>query len=155
MKKRAVSIVVTRFEGPVAECDKPLEVKGERVWERATGILRRIGNSGPKDMLGCFKCGFEITFEDGEQYEGRYDAKPGSESLSEHVRFHCEFYTGRAKAPWMGEKRYRRFLADVVKPEAKAAYEKFLTGYALGDDDTSEPEAPASSQEAWLESMGV
>lgn len=147
MKKRAVSITVTRFEGPIGECDIEHVVEGERVWERATAILRRWGNSGPKDMLGAYKCGFEIAFEDGEQYEGRFDAKPGCETLTEHVITHCVFHSGRAEAPWMGEKRYRAFLADVVKPEAQAAYAKFLDGYELQD-------VAVNAQEAWIAAMG-
>ena len=147
MKKRAVSIVVTRFEGPIGECDIGHVVEGERVWARATEILRRWGNSGPKDMLGCFKCGFEITFEDGEQYEGRYEAKRGGETLEAHVQNHCEFYSGRAKHPWMGEKRYREFLDAVVKPEARKTYGMFLDEYELQD-------VAQSSQEAWIEAMG-
>lgn len=146
-KTKAVKITVTRFEGRSAECDVPHSFEGEGVWTRATALLRKWGNSGPKDMLGAFKCGFEIVFADGETYEGRFDAKPGCETLAEHVRTHCEFHSGRAVNPWMGEVRYRAFLSDVVSPENQAAYGKVLDGYEIGDS--------TSVQAAWLDEMGA
>lgn len=149
MKKRAVSITVTRAEGPSAECGIGHVLEGEGIWARATSILSRWGNSGPPDMLGCFKCDVEITFEDGFTYDARYEAKPDGLSLERHVRNNCEFYSGRDPHPWMGEKRYRSLLKDLVKPEAAALYGKILDEYLLQDPPR------ASAQAEWLEAMGA
>jgi hypothetical protein len=145
--KRAVKIEFEQWEGRIDQLAKGT-FEGSGLWAKANALIAQIAARCPKDMLGCLKCGFTVTFDDGDTYEGRFEVKPfGSGTLEAHIKHHCEFHSGRATAPWMGEKRYRAFLEDVVKPEAQAAYAKILDEYELGDH-------VQNAQEAWLEAMG-
>lgn len=145
--KRAVKIEFEQWEGRIGRMLKG-SFEGPEVWTKVNGLIAQIAAQCPPDMLGCLKCGFMVTFEDGETYEGRFEVKPyGSGTLEQHIRTHCVFHSGRETKPWMGEKRYRAFLDDVVKPEAQAAYAKILDEYELG-------EHVQNSQESWLEAMG-
>ena len=52
-----------------------------KIWEDAEIALSRVN---PPD-LGYYKTDFEITWEDGEIYEGRYDIGSDFPTLKEHV----------------------------------------------------------------------
>ncbi|RCW41605.1 LPD25 domain-containing protein [Paenibacillus prosopidis] len=88
-------IVITRGEGPSAECGKPRLAK---TWEEANEILKRMALTAPKQ--GYDKTDFEILFTNGDIYNGRYDLTQEdriSGNLYEHVKGHCEFYGGICK----------------------------------------------------------
>lgn len=145
--KKAIEIEIEQAEGRVG-CEIHETVEGSGIWAKANAVLRRIAATAPASG-GYYKCDFIVTFDDGDTYQGRIDIKRfGNETLEGHIQHHCEFHSGQAKAPWMGEKRYRTFLKDVVKPEAQEAYAKVLAECELGD---REPNA----QERFIEEMGA
>ena len=147
--KKAVSIEIDRWEGTETQVGAQT-VTGLKVWQKANNVLFAIALTVEG---GYDKCGFTVTFDDGDTYEGRIDVYPcgegKNETLEEHIRLHCLFHTGQASAPWMGKKRYREFLKAVVKPAQHEALMAILETYKLGDDLEE-----VSAQEAWIKAMG-
>lgn len=145
--KKAVKIVVERWEGRITECGKE-EVEGADVWSRANAILLRWSRTAPSEGGGCHKCGFTVTYEDGETYEGRYELTRKWPSIQNHMREHVMFSAGLVTNPWMGEERYRAYLNEIVGEEKMADYKKFLSEYEMGPQ-------PKTPQVSYLEAMGV
>lgn len=148
---KAVSITIERWEGTIAECSRPYTLTGEDVWKQVNSMLHRWSHTAPKGGA-CDKTGFKVVYEDGHEYEGRYELR-GDElpNLQNHMRTYCAFHAGQYCPPHMTEKRYQAYLSDIVKPEARKAYQEMLEKYEIGP----QPKAPDSAQGAWLEAMGA
>lgn len=75
---KVVSITLTRAEGPIGECRKPVTVKS---WEDAQAVLSKWGVTAPTPGNGYDKVDFSVVFyhESGPQdpYNGRYDLTYG------------------------------------------------------------------------------
>jgi len=129
---RAKSIVLTRAEGPAAECDKPLKVSS---WTDADRVLRQWSETAPKDCRTYDKCDFVITYEDGETYEGRYDLKHWTceyPNLGKHVRNFVAFHAGQYKPAWMSEEQYREYLETPYFKKMRSEFGHFLESYEIG-----------------------
>ncbi len=150
MKVKAVKIEVERYEGRTHECVKA-EVNGPNVWEEANALLGRWSRTAPK-CGGYDKCGFKVTYEDGDTYEGRYDLV-GTEwpSLERHMRAHVGCYSGREKPSHLKEADYRRFLKPYEADGHCAKLAAFMDRYEIG----AEVSRDMSPHESFLLSMGV
>lgn len=145
---KAASITIERWEGTAAECSRPYTLTGEDLWKRANAMLLQMSRTAPKGGA-CDKTGFKVVYEDGHEYEGRYELRcDETPNLQNHMRTYCMFHAGRYCPPHLTEERYRRYLADIVKPEAKQAYETMLDSYEIGP-------SPKTEQELYLESIGA
>jgi len=74
-----------------------------------------------KPSLGYYKTDFTITFEDGEEYKGRYDIGSDYPTLSDHVINFCQIYGGIKKPSRMTDSQWEKF---------KKVYGKHLPYYA-------------------------
>lgn len=118
-KLRPVQITVTRVEGEAKECGKPQTVEAEPdegidLYERASWILSGWARTAPKNG-GYDKCDFEIVFEDGYLYKGRYNLyHPSVETvnLRNHVYYFQAFYAGLSRPPWMSDEQWDRAVQE-------------------------------------------
>ena len=125
-------IIIDRWEGPVEMCDME---KKFSTWEAANNWLQSQSHSFPKG--GCYdKHGFKVTWEDGEEYEGRLDCKHFTETdndlnLKQHIIDHCIWHAGKKVNPWCGKEKYEQMMADWerYKPGTKQSYIDFLNKY--------------------------
>lgn len=133
-KVKAVKITIDRAEGMHHEC-----IKTEHTtWAEAEQRILDIRSTAPADG-GYDKCDFKIEFEDGQTYEGRYDAQHTSITdevgLAGHVRSHLEFLSGDRCPAHMTKDEYDRAMAvrehriPGIREEAKT----FLANYSLED----------------------
>jgi hypothetical protein len=128
-------IAITRAEGLISECDKP---ETATTWPAANAILRRWSETAPKTG-GYDKCDFDVVFEDGQIYSGRYDLQHWSieaPDLAKHVRSFISYLSGEPPV-WLkrpGKERYlKNYYDTVAKDAAKVAEAKrWLTTYDLG-----------------------
>src|SRR5262252_3966568 len=85
-------ITITRAEGPTAECGTSTAT----TWPHANAILFRWSRTAPENG-GYDKCDFHIVFEDGTEYDGRYDLvhhRREHPDLARHVRSHVRYLSG-------------------------------------------------------------
>lgn len=128
------SITITRAEGPISECGKPRRVTS---WSQANSLLHKWSTSAPKNG-GYDKCDFEVIFEDGETYNGRYDLvhwEKESPSLQGHVSSFVSYLAGRPPV-WMKTERNKEILARyereiIAEAERTAGAKQFLERYDL------------------------
>lgn len=133
-KIRPVEIAVTRLEGRTDQCGKPRTVKdptGTRdLYLEASGILNGWGFDTRRG--GYDKCRFEITFEDGEKYVGRYDLYHPSEEfadLRKHVYEFQAYYAGIFRPAWMNDEQWEQAL--VMNEPYKQKALDFLAKYEV------------------------
>lgn len=146
----ATKIEIQRWEGLHEECEKTHTLTGENIWKQANELLSRMSRTAP--VGGSYdKTGFKVIYSDGNTYEGRLELH-GDETpnLQNHMRTYCQFHAGQYCPPHMTEKRYKTYLADIVRPEAKAAYEEMLAKYEIGPQPKMN-----NSHTSWLEQMGA
>lgn len=96
-----------------ASYDENIEFTGDNVFGQANDYLKRLARTLPEKHLGYYKTKFQIEWEDGSTYEGRYDLKRHDViygDLGMHVRQFLEFYSGRRKPEHMTEQEYRGLL---------------------------------------------
>ncbi len=122
-------IVITRVEGPIKLCDRPMEFKD---FNSASAWLASQSPTFPKDG-GYDKHDFTVEFEDGETYSGRLDCmhfscRNADLDVKRHIVSHCEWMSGRTAHPWCGEEEYRRMIAT-YEPATIKAYGDFLDKY--------------------------
>lgn len=121
------TIMITRGEGLIEECDKPEIVSSYRY---ASSVLARMAKTAP-DMGGYDKTDFTITFANGMKYDGRVDlqrAHTKGYDLQAHVYDHCLFLAGMRCPEHMNSIQYDRFLSD-VSPDMKRDAIEFLALY--------------------------
>ena len=125
------SIILTRAEGPAAECDKPQTVTN---WSEADKVLEQWSKTAPKDCKTYDKCDFIINYEDGETYKGRYDLKHWlcePPNLAWHVRDFVTFHAGKRKPSWMTDKQYEYISSQEHFLQMKPQFERFLENYEI------------------------
>jgi hypothetical protein len=116
---RPKRIVIVRAEGLAELCDKPQEC---RDWFDANVKLRLNSTTAPTGG-GYDKHDFTVTFEDGLEYEGRYDLKHWSverPDLAKHVRSFLRWCAFDGEA------------APRLKSEQVEAAKRFLQTYDVG-----------------------
>lgn len=109
-----MKITITRREGPVAECGKPVVVDS---WLGANSALGNIGRNAP-ETGGYDKTDFCIVFDNGDLYAGRVDVQRdhawGGYNLEGHVRTHLKYVASNHSG---------QFPAEVIA-EASAMLDK-------------------------------
>lgn len=105
-------IVITRGEGTLEGfVGIPMQAKS---WDEANKILLALSQTAPGyDTGGYDKTDFLITFEDGEQYKGRYDLKHYAvedPDLYKHVSDHLLIHAGDLKPKHISLDQYQAFL---------------------------------------------
>lgn len=105
-------------------------------FESADQFLRELARNAPGPGGGYYKTDFEIEFEDGETYSGRYDlTNHETVDLARHVRQFAKFYSGRLMASelpsHLTSEQYREIvLRNVTQRDGLI---RLLDGYRLGD----------------------
>lgn len=103
MKIQAKEIWLRRAEGRIDGC-RAISVVGDNLWQRANEILQRWGTTAPEKGEGYDKCDFKVTFDDGEEYEGRFDLQSSGRdtdgcNLSEHIVGFLKIFCGEILTP--------------------------------------------------------
>jgi hypothetical protein len=133
MKKIAVkSITINRAEGPSSLCRKTTHKDWVAAEKKIIDIRSTVKHNGYD------KCDFIVTFEDGETYEGRYDAMSLASSnygLAAHVNSWLSFNAGIRKPAHMNDKQYQECLARNEKMNPGFAKEclEFMAKYDIGN----------------------
>lgn len=122
------SVWLRRAEGRTHEC---ISVFLPSI-DAASKKLREWSRTIPAEITSYFKCDFTVTFEDGEQYHGRYDLKAfDSGDLAKHMIDFLVFSTGARCPAHMTQERYDAFIASAVTPEKREACVRYLATYEL------------------------
>jgi len=89
------------------------------------------------NSLGYLKTFFEVEFEDGEMYRGRYDIHHFTKEkadLRKHIIDFALCYSGRKKPDsFKTEEEYREYLNSYVEEDIQRYYSKLLDEYELSD----------------------
>lgn len=120
----ALSITITRAEGPASECGQPATTVAS--FAQADTLLSGWANSVRKGSSD--KCDFVIHWPDGGTYSGTYDLKHPSTapaSLAQHLIDIAEYMLGKFCPLHLSEADYRASL-KCVSPEAQSAYTEIL-----------------------------
>jgi hypothetical protein len=107
------SVTITRAEGFEEELITRA-FQGPRAWGLAATELRRWARTAPEG--GCYdKCDFEVLWEDGTSYRGRYDLQRGSDgNLGVQIRgFLAWVIEGRLGAEKAGAAQHLLDTADL------------------------------------------
>jgi hypothetical protein len=127
------TITITRAEGPTCECDRP---ETADTWAGANAILFRWSRTAP-ETGGYDKCDFKIVFEDGHEYDGRYDLmhfRREHPDLARHVRSFVRYLAGELPLWCVTEEdkaRVRRHQQS-LDAETREGAKGFLVEYDLG-----------------------
>lgn len=122
-------IILERAEGMPHEC-----VKKEFVsFFTANNQLELWGFTAPEKDNGYDKVDFEIQWEDGETYKGRFDLQKGGResdgsNLQGHVKGMADYYMGKSK--WAMESYGKEKYMELIKEHQEEARE-FLEKYEL------------------------
>lgn len=126
----------------ISYCEGPLS--NQRLYEGKTfatyrDVDRIINQLAPRDaeMLGYFKCGVVIVFDNDVTYEARLDLTQAHRSqhaiVLPHVISHCEVMSGRVTPPHYrdGTDRWTKVLEQLEdsNPDMRAKYAMFLDEY--------------------------
>lgn len=155
--KKAIKIEIERAEGRTEECIKvectareatttgyhgrrgirgyPVGTWATDVWTRANAILASWSHTAPRSG-GYDKCDFKVTYEDGEEYEGRYDlthmSVDGYPSLERHMGSFLGCISGRRKPAHMKTVDYERYLVPYRANGTSENAAKFMDEYEMG-----------------------
>lgn len=120
----ALSIRLERWEGLVDECCQP-ETVGS--FAEADAVLLRWSETAPEHG-GYNKCGFVITWPDGDTYTGRFDLvhhRRERPSLRDHISGQAEFWLGTGCPMHMGEEEYQQVISRATD-ETRAQWSAVL-----------------------------
>lgn len=121
------SIRITRLEGP--PCTE--SVTG---FPAANAVLRKWSEDAPK-RSGYDKCAFTLTYEDGVQYEGRYDLRHWqleAADLLGHVRGFVSTHAGLSRPMGLDDRQYEQFQRHNEEQGTQDRMLKFWREYDLG-----------------------
>lgn len=128
---RATKVVIDRAEGPTQMCVQRT-FEGAGCISGATSWLHTQSHTFPEHG-GYDKHDFQITFEDGEIYEGRLDCKrhtcqDNDLDVADHVRNHVTYLAGLHCPAHMTAEQY---AAAVKRHGQEAEAKRWLETYAL------------------------
>jgi len=117
------SITLTRAEGVVEDC-VTVTVPS---WDAATSTLRKWAETAPDAGDGYHKCDYVIEWQDGEQFEGRYDLvhiRVKTPNFASFFRRFMACASGREKPSHWTEQTYKAVLSrnPAMTDWAKAAF---------------------------------
>lgn len=109
----AVRIRINRVEGPQQKIDLRRE-PGVDIWRTADAMLSAWSLTAPKKGGGYDKCDFVITWEDGEEYVGRFDLQYGlpDGGLACQVDGFLRFYSRERCPAWISTEQYLQLVED-------------------------------------------
>jgi len=131
-KIKPKTIRLERAEGLIAECNKPVTVSS---WAHANAVLFNWSRTAPKTG-GYDKCDFKVVFEDGTEYEGRYDLVHYTcehPNLARHVRSFVRYLAGEYPLWCTSEedkarvRKHQKSLGSDTQEEAKKWLETYET----------------------------
>lgn len=143
------TLKLVRAEGPSAECGPAkISTTGLQAMQDAQTQLRRWADTAPAKG-GYDKCDFDLEFEDGSQYDGRYDLKHWSlenVDLPGHMRGFLEYYSGRHCPAWLkaernGMQRYQQVVSSLSEAERNRCL-AFIAYYEFGQGEVTLPDEP-------------
>lgn len=130
-KAKVVRIHLYRAEGPT----KVLEREGRQAtvssYEEADRKLKRWAETAP-EKGGYDKTDFEVEWEDGETYKGRYDLtyedhKKGKHNLLGHqIQQELLFRSGLWRPEHLTPEQYERYLENFVDREGPSREDHLL-----------------------------
>jgi hypothetical protein len=108
-------------------------------FREADQLLKEMAKTAPEGG-GYNKTGFEVIFEDGEKYEGRFDLKRKHESggplIEDHILGHLNFYAGRIMADdlpsHLTPEKYREVLIHLGEKKRDECI-RLIDHYRIGD----------------------
>lgn len=136
MKSPIKVIRLTRIEGAA---NGPVAATASS-WDEANAILMKWAHTAPTS--GYDKTSFEIEWENGFSYGGRYDIQHPSVAvpdLMRNVQNNALFYTGRYCPGNMPMDRYTNFLRSLDNKSRKEQYELMLQENDLGFNEELPP----------------
>lgn len=133
-------VEITRAEGPTRDAYWPAGITLLfKSWETAETALRKLCRSLDPKIPGYDKCDYEVCFEDGAVYSGRYDAAhPDSSSHSDpDLRTHMRRHLGLASLEWRppqwSDERWNRWCAHMNElPQERCDASLMLQKYEIG-----------------------
>lgn len=132
---KIVSITIERVEGPVEDTDfRKNEYKSFREADEA---MLKAAETAPKN--GTYdKCDFEVLWDNGDTYSGRYDMKSpdarGFEYFSDYVWGGITFYAGFNMPSHFTLAKYEEFLGELTGNRDYC--KRLLEEYELLSEDT-------------------
>lgn len=122
---KVASIWIRRAEGTTEECVETL-VDG---FALANKVVRAWSATAPCSG-GYHKVDFVVTFEDGEQYEGRIDlTRFATVDIAKHMVDYLTFYAGVRRPSNITAESYERFI--LARGDKRTACIEFLGTYEL------------------------
>ena len=124
----AVSIAITRAEGPVRLC----RTRTFKTWKNAAAALLAASATYPASSGGYDKHDLVVTFADGETYKGRLDCKANGEDCdpAKHINDAIAFMSGDlCPAHWDADK-YKAHIKENLSDAAEAM--AFIATYQIG-----------------------
>jgi len=112
-------------------------------FKEANALLTEMARTAPAGG-GYDKTGFEVVFEDGNKYEGRFDLTnehtAGGTLLEDHILRHLNFYAGRVMdsdlPSHLTPEKYRDILHRIGEKHRDETI-AFLDKYRIGDGTTN------------------
>jgi hypothetical protein len=104
-------------------------------YTEAENVLRKWSRTAPQTG-GYDKCDFEIHFEDGSVYKGRYDLTYcDSCDIAGHVLDFLMFHSGQKCPSHLTKERYENYLALMERetPGTSKEAADFIVNYQLKD----------------------
>lgn len=129
------NITITPVEESIGSSFDPVTVES---FDAADSLLFKIAKR-VKPNSGYRKTVFEIVFEDGTKYTGRYDVESLQKEFPDllaHVRDFVRFSAGIDRPDHMTEEDWRDYLAGVehTNPGIVKQYANFARNYDIGID---------------------
>lgn len=123
-----VSITLMRAEGTSSECSEAAMILAsvedstsafDDPFIRASMRLAVWSLTAPE--RGYHKIDFEIKWQDGSEYKGRFDlSRGGSNNLREHVRRNLEFLAGTWTPPHMTKAQHDAYLNEIYHERGRS-----------------------------------
>lgn len=135
---RMTQIVIAKAEGRMSDAIKPgIEYRFTRWQDAARHLLAICMAKNPG--RGYDKCGFRVTFADGYEHCGRYDAAhPDSKcheaaQLGLHIRPFQRFIARLDRPEWITPAHWQ-YLTDTQPETEREDARRFLARYVLHDE---------------------
>ena len=128
---KIVKVVLNRAEGPTSDCGKT--EFGEQAIRngQVLKVLQVWGRTAP--ILGCYdKVDFEVQWEGGESYAGRFDMQHGGTdgwgTFWVSLRRRLEYYACRVRPSHFNDNHWDHFVKTSEENGNKALCESILDG---------------------------
>ncbi len=100
-------------------------------WDHFNSILEKIAQQHGDDC-GYTKTKFNLTWADGETYEGRLDVNTKDDKkVGKHILDFLNFHTGEHCPDHLTQEEYTRFLDDCGGEEGKQDAKDYLAKYEI------------------------